>query len=79
MSENKPCDKPYNNSYIKLNQIIKYILIGLITAICIKYIPNTTLLQQEIITISIVVSIAYAIIDIILPSFYIYENKCSNI
>ena len=61
-------------SYIKKNYIIKYILIGLITALSIKYIPTTTLLQKDIIIISIIVSISYAIIDSILPSIYI-NNK----
>ena len=61
-------------SYLKLNHIIKYLLIGLITAISIKYIPTTTLMQEDIIAISIIVSIAYAIIDVILPSVYIYKN-----
>ena len=69
-------------SYIKINYIIKYILIGLITALSIKYIPTTTLLQKDIVIISIIVSISYAIIDSILPSIYINnkENKsCSDI
>jgi hypothetical protein len=54
--------------YININHILKYILIGIITGICIKYIPETTLLEQDILTISFVVSIAYALIDKILPS-----------
>ena len=69
-------------SYIKINYIIKYILIGLITALSIKYIPTTTLLQKDIVIISIIVSISYAIIDSILPSIYINNNEnkaCSNI
>jgi hypothetical protein len=51
-----------------MNHIIKYILIGLITMVAIKYIPTTTLLNNDILMISFVVSISYAIIDIILPS-----------
>ena len=66
-------------SYIKKNYIIKYILIGLITALSIKYIPTTTLLQKDIIIISIIVSISYAIIDSILPSIYINNKACSDI
>ena len=62
-------------SCIKINHIIKYILIGLITVLAIKYIPKTTLLQDEIITIGVVVSIAYAIIDTILPSVYIKKTE----
>jgi len=67
--------KLYIMSCIKINHIIKYILIGLITVLAIKYIPKTTLLQDEIITIGIVVSIAYAIIDTILPSVYIKKTE----
>ena len=60
--------------YINFNHVIKYILIGVITALSIKYIPVTTLLQKDIIIISIIVSIAYAIIDIMLPSVNIVNK-----
>jgi hypothetical protein len=49
--------------------MLKYILIGLITFLSIRYIPTTTLLQEDILIISFIVSIAYAIIDMILPSY----------
>jgi hypothetical protein len=52
-----------------MNHILKYILIGLITMLSIRYIPTTTLLQNDILMISFVVSISYAIIDTILPSY----------
>ena len=48
--------------------ILKYILIGIITFVAIRYIPTTTLLQEDILIISFIVSIAYAIIDTIMPS-----------
>ena len=48
--------------------ILKYILIGIITFIAIRYIPTTTLLQDDILIISFIVSIGYAIIDYIGPS-----------
>jgi len=48
--------------------ILKYILIGIITYVAIRYIPTTTLLQEDILIISFIVSIAYAIIDTIMPS-----------
>ena len=52
-----------------MNRILKYILIGLITIIAIKYIPTTTLLNNDILMIGFIVSIAYAILDTILPSY----------
>jgi hypothetical protein len=56
--------KQYN-----MNRILKYILIGLITMIAIKYMPTTTLLNNDILIIGFIVSIAYAILDTILPSY----------
>ena len=52
-----------------MNHILKYILIGLITMLAIKYIPTTTLLQTDILMISFIVAISYALLDIILPSY----------
>ena len=52
-----------------MNHILKYILIGLITMVAIKYIPTTTLLQMDILMISFIVSISYALLDIVLPSY----------
>ncbi len=51
------------------NRSIKYVLIGIITFLSIRYIPTNALLDKEIIVIAIVVSIAYAIIDKLLPSY----------
>ena len=48
--------------------ILKYILIGIVTFVAIRYIPTTTLLQEDILIISFIVSIAYALIDTIMPS-----------
>jgi len=52
-----------------MNRILKYILIGLITMITIKYIPTTTLLNNDILIVGFIVSIAYAVLDTILPSY----------
>lgn len=60
--------------YININHIIKYLLIGLISGLSIKYVPTTTLLQNDIIIISIIISIAYAIIDIMVPSISIIKK-----
>jgi len=37
--------------------------------LAIKYIPTTTLLQMDILMISFVVAISYALLDITLPSY----------
>ncbi len=51
------------------NRIIKYFLIGLIAFIAIRYIPSSALNDIEILVVSMTVSIGYAIIDKLLPSY----------
>jgi hypothetical protein len=51
------------------NRIIKYFLIGLIAFIAIRYIPSNALDDMEILIVSMTVSIGYAIIDKLLPSY----------
>ncbi len=51
------------------NRIIKYILIGLISIISIRYIPHHKLNDDDIIMIAIIISIGYAVIDKLLPSY----------
>ncbi len=51
------------------NRIIKYFLIGLIAFIAIRYIPSNALDDMEILVVSMTVSIGYAIIDKLLPSY----------
>ena len=51
------------------NRIIKYILIGLLTFLIIRYIPSSAILDIEIIAIALCVSIGYAIMDKLLPSY----------
>ena len=52
-----------------LNKIIKYIAIGIFTFLAIRYIPSHAILDEEIIMVSLCVSIIYAIIDKLMPSF----------
>lgn len=50
-------------------KLLKYVLFGLIMAICLRYIPsNTCILDSEVIIISAISSITFAIIDMIMPS-----------
>ena len=51
------------------NRIIKYFLIGLIAFIAIRYIPSSALDDLEILVVSMTVSIGYAVIDKLLPSY----------
>jgi hypothetical protein len=51
------------------SRIIKYFLIGLIAFVAIRYIPSNALDDMEILVVSMIVSIGYAIIDKLAPSF----------
>jgi hypothetical protein len=51
------------------NRIIKYFLIGLIAFIAIRYIPSNALDDMEILIVSMTVSIGYALVDKLLPSY----------
>lgn len=51
------------------NRIIKYFLIGLIAFIAIRYIPSNALDDLEILVVAMTVSIGYAVIDKLLPSY----------
>jgi hypothetical protein len=51
-----------------INRAIKYILMGLITWLLIKYISKFVEPDQFIILVPLIVSIFYAILDRILPS-----------
>ena len=52
-----------------INRIIKYFLIGLIAFIAIRYIPSNALDDMEILVVSMIISIGYALIDKMLPSY----------
>jgi hypothetical protein len=50
-------------------RIIKYLLIGLLTFLAIRYIPSNALQDEEIIMVAMVVSIGYALLDKLMPSY----------
>jgi hypothetical protein len=54
---------------MKSEYIIKYILIGLITFLAIRYIPSNAINVYENLMVAMCVSIVYAIIDKLLPSY----------
>lgn len=55
-------------------KIIKYLLIGLIISIAIRYIPSLPIENKEILMIGAVGSITYALIDMISPSIKFEDN-----
>jgi hypothetical protein len=64
--------KQYNqNITIK---IIKYIIIALVLSLSLKYIPSYNIDTNDIIIISCISSITYAVIDMISPSIKIINN-----
>ena len=51
------------------NRIIKYFLIGLIAFVAIRYVPSNALNDLEIAAVSMIISMGYAIIDKLVPSY----------
>jgi hypothetical protein len=51
------------------NRILKYLLIGIISFIAIRYIPSHSLLDLDIVVVAIIISIGYAILDKLMPSY----------
>ena len=51
-----------------IKKTFKYFIYGFIIGIACKYIPNNKLSNREIIMISIVASVSFAILDIYTPS-----------
>jgi hypothetical protein len=57
-----------NSTKDKTNRSIKYVLMALITSVLIRYIPTIMISDKNIIIISCLVSISYAVLDRISPS-----------
>jgi hypothetical protein len=60
---------------LRIERLIKYILLGLIVILTAKYIPETKLLTKEIIMIGATSSIAFAILDLVSPTVRVIESK----
>ena len=58
----------------KSKRIIKYILIGLVMIVSLRYIPSQLLDMYDLLTISAIASITFAIIDMISPSILISQK-----
>tara|TARA_B100002019_G_C21157547_1_gene541529 strand:+ start:418 stop:630 length:213 start_codon:yes stop_codon:yes gene_type:complete len=62
----------------KCKRIIKYILMGLTMLVSLRYIPNQLLDNSELLTISFISSISFAILDMISPSILISQKTINN-
>ena len=58
----------------KCKRIIKYILMGLVTMSSLRYVPNQLIDTITVLTISCIVSIAFAILDMVSPSILISQK-----
>jgi hypothetical protein len=61
-----------NNNKEKL---LKYVLMGIIVMLTVKYLPSYILNTDEIVMIGLTSSITFAILDMLSPSLKIIEEK----
>ena len=59
---------------MKIEKLIKYLVMGLIVLIATRYIPDKVLLSKELIMIGCTSAITFAIIDMVSPSVVINTN-----
>ena len=64
-----------NNNKEKL---LKYVLMGIIVMLTVKYLPSYILNIDEIVMIGLTSSITFAILDMLSPSIKIVEEKNSK-
>lgn len=57
------------------HRLIKYILMGLVVLVALRYIPDRILQLKEILIIGAISSITFAILDMISPSINIQEMR----
>jgi uncharacterized BrkB/YihY/UPF0761 family membrane protein len=57
-----------NITVLRVERMIKYILLGLIVILAIKYIPETQLPTKELLMIGATSTIAFAILDLVSPA-----------
>jgi hypothetical protein len=62
---------------MKIEKLIKYLVMGLIVLIATRYIPDKVLLPKELIMIGCTSAITFAIIDMVSPTVVI--NTDTNI
>ncbi len=62
----------------KLQKITKYILMGLIVVIALRYVPDNALKNKEIMMIGAVSSISFAILDMVSPAIRISQESTKD-
>jgi hypothetical protein len=60
---------------LKLERIIKYIIMGLVVVIATRYIPDILIPTKELIMIGATSSITFAILDMVSPSVKVNHNN----
>jgi len=59
---------------LRVERLIKYVLLGLIVILALSYIPETKLPTKELIMIGATTSIAFAILDMVSPTLRYKKN-----
>lgn len=62
------------NTLEKSKRIIKYILMGFIILVAVRYIPNSPIETKEIIMIGLISSISFGMLDMVCPSIKVNNN-----
>ena len=62
---------------LRVERMIKYILLGLIVVLATRYIPDTQLPTKELLMIGATSTIAFAILDLVSPAVRI-QNKSNQ-
>lgn len=62
----------------KCKRIIKYILMGLVILVSLRYVPTQLLDTSELLMISFISSISFAILDMVSPSILISQKTIKN-
>jgi len=63
---------------LKLERIIKYIIMGLVVVIATRYIPDILIPTKELIMIGATSSITFAILDMVSPAIKVNQNNQNN-
>lgn len=58
----------------KCKRVIKYILMGLVMLVSLRYIPSQLIDGSELLTISFISSVSFAILDMASPSILISQK-----
>ena len=61
------------NTLEKSKRIIKYILMGFIILVAVRYIPNQPIETKEIIMIGLISSISFGMLDMVCPSIKVNQ------